>query len=428
MDISKYSASRALAEMKAGRLTPETYVASCVERIAIRDREVNAWACMDPELAMRQARQRDRNGRGGLLEGIPVGFKDVIDTADLPTEYNSPIYKGHRPRWDAAIVALTKKAGGIVMGKTATTEFAYRHPGPARNPHNLRHTPGGSSSGSAAAVADFMVPIAIGTQTGGSTIRPASYCGIVGYKPSFNYINRAGLKFVAESLDHLAVLARSVEDVALFMNAVSGIAMPDLALSPPPSPRVGFCRQPDWEQGDPAMREKLELAARTLARRGAHVSDFVLGAPFDAAADDHMVIIDFEAARALAFEYQNHREKLSSALLEHLEKGWGFSRDQYDAAMARAVEYRAAISKRLNEYDFLLTPGAPGEAPEGLASTGNSLFNRLWSLFGTPCVSVPAYTGPKGLPIGVQIVGPYGADTRTLYWANWVERALAEET
>jgi Asp-tRNA(Asn)/Glu-tRNA(Gln) amidotransferase A subunit family amidase len=428
MDTCKYSASRALAEMRAGKLTPDAYVASCLERIAVRDPEVHAWAHIDPELAMRQARQRDRSGRGGPLEGIPIGFKDVIDTADLPTEYNSPIYRGHRPRWDASIVALAKKAGGIVMGKTATTEFAYRHPGPARNPHNLRHTPGGSSSGSAAAVADFMVPIAIGTQTGGSTIRPASYCGVVGYKPSFNYINRAGLKFVAESLDHLGVMARTVEDVALFMHAVSGIAIPDFASSPPPSPRVGFCRQPIWDRGDPAMREKMELAAQTLVRKGATVREFDLGAQFDTAMDDHAVIIDFEAARAFAFEYENHRDKLSSALIEHVEKGWGFSREQYDEGMARAVEYRALLPRQLREYDFLLTPAAPGEAPEGLASTGQALFNLLWSLFGTPCVTVPAYTGPKGLPIGVQIVGAYGADTQTLYWASWVERALAEES
>ncbi len=425
MDTCKYSASRALAEMRAGKLTPEAYVASCLERIALRDRDVNAWTCIDPEFALRQARQRDRNARGGLLEGIPVGFKDVIDTAELPTEYNSPIYKGHRPRSDAAIVALTRKAGGIVMGKTATTEFAYRHPGPARNPHNLRHTPGGSSSGSAAAVADFMVPIAIGTQTGGSTIRPASYCGVVGYKPSFNVINRSGLKFVAESLDHLGVLARTVEDVALFMHANADIAMPVLESSSSGSPRVGFCRQPGWDQGDPAMHEKLELAARTLALKGSRVTDFVLGPQFDAAMDDHAVIIDFEAARAFAFEYQNHRDKLSPSLLASIETGWRFSREQYDAATARAVEYRARLGQCFNEYDFLLTPSAAGEAPEGLASTGNSLFNRLWTLFGVPCVNVPAYTGPKGLPIGVQIVGQYGADTQTLYWAHWVHRALA---
>jgi amidase len=426
MDTYRYSASRALSEIAAGNLTPEAYVGSCLERIAVRDPEVHAWACIDPELAMRQVRQRAAGARGGLLEGIPIGFKDVIDTAELPTEYNSPIYKGHRPRADASVVALAKKAGAVVLGKTATTEFAYRNPGPARNPHNLRHTPGGSSSGSAAAVADFMVPIALGTQTGGSTIRPASYCGVVGYKPSFNYINRAGLKFVAESLDHIGVFARAVEDVALFMHAVCGIRLPDLKARSR-APRVGFCRQPGWNGLDAAMREKLELAARTLEANGATVSDFVLGSRFDGALDDHAVIIDFEAARALAFEYENHRDRLSSLILENIENGLRYSREQYDGAIARAIEYRAAITRSFSDYDFLLTASAPGEAPEGLASTGNSVYNRLWSLFGTPCVNVPAYTGPKGLPLGVQIVGCYGDDAQTLYWAEWVRRALAEE-
>ncbi|MCC6532396.1 MAG: amidase [Burkholderiales bacterium] len=425
MEPFRYSAAHALTQMRSGELSAEAYVASCLERIESRDRDIHAWAAIDPELALRQARLRDRDHRGGPLHGIPVGFKDVIDTVDLPTQYNSPIYQGHRPAWDAAIVALTKKAGGIVMGKTATTEFAYRHPGPACNPHNVRHTPGGSSSGSAAATADFMVPIALGTQTGGSTIRPASYCGVVGFKPSFNLINRAGLKFVAESLDHLGVLARAVEDVALFVHAVSGIAMPAFAQAPSQRPRIGFCRQPDWDQAERSTQEILEGAARTLALKGATLSELTLGPPFDAAREDHAVIIDFEAARALEFEYQQHRDKLSPPLLASIEAGWRYSRDQYDAAMTRAVGYRTLLASTLREYDFLLTPSAPGEAPEGLASTGNSMFNRLWTLFGVPCVTLPAATGPKGLPVGVQVVGPYGADTRTLYWADWVHRALA---
>jgi len=425
MEACKYSASRAAAEIGAGKLTAEAYVSSCLERIAAREKDIQAWACIDPEFALKQARQRGKEPCRGPLHGIPVGFKDVIDTADLPTEYNSPIYKGHRPKWDAACVALTKKAGGIVMGKTVTTEFAYRNPGPTRNPHNLNHTPGGSSSGSAAAVADFMVPIALGTQTGGSTIRPASYCGIVGYKPSFNLINRAGLKFVAESLDHIGVLARTVEDVALLAHAVSGIAMPAFAKAPSGSPRIGFCRQPHWNEGEPAMHEKLELAASTLAKKGAKIIEYMLAEGFDDVHGDHVVIIDFEAARAFEFEYQNHREKLSPLLLENIENGWRCSRERYDSAMANAVKYRALLAELFNDYDFVLTPAAPGEAPAGIARTGNSIFNRIWTLFGVPCVTVPAYTGPKGLPIGVQIVGPYGSDPQTLYWADWVHRALA---
>ena len=425
MDPCKHSAAQAAAEITAGKLTAEAYVSSCLERIAAREKDVRAWACIDPEFALKQARELDKTPRRGQLHGIPVGFKDVIDTLDLPTQYNSPIYQGHRPGWDAASVALTRKAGGIVMGKTVTTEFAYRYPGPTRNPHNLDHTPGGSSSGSAAGVADFMVPIALGTQTGGSTIRPASYCGIVGYKPSFNLINRAGLKFVAESLDHIGVLARTVEDVALFAHAVSGIAMPAFAEAPARPPRVGFCRQPHWSEGEPAMQEKLELAAITLCKKGAKVTDFILDGELAGIPADHLVIIDFEAARALAFEYQNHRDKLSPLILENIENGWRSPRERYQSAMANAVRYRALFAERFKDYDFVLTPAAPGEAPAGIKRTGNSIFNRIWTLLGVPCVTVPAYTGRKGLPIGVQIVGPYGADPRTLYWAEWVRRALA---
>lgn len=266
MELHELSASEVAARIAAGTLTAEAYVSSCLERIAARENEVRAWACIDPEFALKQARQRDQEPRRGPLHGVPVGFKDVIDTADLPTEYNSPIYQAHRPRADASCVALAKKAGGIVMGKTVTTEFAYRHPGPTRNPHKLSHTPGGSSSGSGAAVADFMVPIALGTQTGGSTIRPAAFCGIVGYKPSFNLINRAGLKFVAESLDHIGVLARTVEDIALFAHAVCGTAMPDFGKPPYGPPRVGFCRQ-HWNAGEPAMHENSSLPHARLRRK-----------------------------------------------------------------------------------------------------------------------------------------------------------------
>lgn len=414
----------AAAEIAAGKLTAEEYVSACLERIAAREKDLRAWTCIDPEFALKQARERDKESRRGPLHGIPVGFKDIIDTVDLPTEYNSPIYQGNRPKWDASCVALTKKTGGIVMGKTATTEFAYRNPAPTRNPHNLGHTPGGSSSGSAAAVAAFMVPIAVGSQTGGSTIRPASFCGIVGYKPSFGVINRAGVKPVAESLDHVGVLARTVEDVALFIHAVTGIAIPDFWAKPANAPRVGFCRQPCWSDGESSMHEKLELAASTLAKKGAKVTELILGREFEGIYDDQVVINDYELARALAFEHQNHREKLSELIRGNIEKGWDVSRERYDVAIRNAMRYRTLFAAMMREYDFLLTPAAAGEALEGIALTGTAVFNRAWTMLGVPCLTVPAYTGPKGLPIGVQIVGRYGADTDSLRWAEWARRAL----
>jgi Asp-tRNA(Asn)/Glu-tRNA(Gln) amidotransferase A subunit family amidase len=428
MEPYEYSASAAAAEIAAGRLSAETYVSSCLERIAARDDDLLAWAFVDPRLALKHARERDRNERRGPLHGIPVGFKDIFDTVDFPTEYNSPIYKGHRPAWDASCVALTGRAGGIVMGKTATTEFAYRNPAPTRNPHNLSHTPGGSSSGSAAAVAAFMVPIAIGSQTGGSTIRPASYCGVVGYKPSFGVINRTGVKPVSESLDTVGVLARTVEDVALFTHAVTGLAHPDFRAATAGAPRIGFCRLPCWDEGDSCMHEKLELAASTLARKGAKLSELVLGKEFDAISDDQVAINDYEVARAMAFEYERHRDRLSAPIREIIERGYRVSRERYEVALGNAMRYRASFAQMMKNYDFVLTPAAAGEAPEGLAQTGSASFNRLWTLLGVPCLTVPAYKGPRGLPIGVQIVGAYGSDCDTLAWTQWTRRRLEEHS
>ena len=254
---SLHSAAEAARRIERGELKSETLVAACLERIATRDEEVRAWAFVDREHALAQARALDRGPRRGPLHGIPVGIKDVIDTAELPTEYNSPIYRGHRPKADAACVMELKRAGAVILGKTATTEFANNHPAPTRNPHNPAHTPGGSSSGSAAAVADFMVPLSLGTQTGGSVIRPAAYCGVAAIKPSFGSINRAGLKFVAESLDTIGLFARTVEDLSLGLEATSGCA----PVSVSGKPRVGLCRTPRWSAASGEVQANLEQAA-----------------------------------------------------------------------------------------------------------------------------------------------------------------------
>ena len=425
MELNSYSASQAAQEILHGSITSVALVTSCLERISAREPEVRAWAYIDPDLALAQARACDRGGSRGPLHGVPVAFKDVIDTADMPTEYHSPIYRGHRPKWDAACVALARKAGAVVLGKTATTEFARSYPPATRNPHNPDHTPGGSSSGSAAAVADHMVPIALGTQTGGSTIRPAAFCGVIGFKPSFNMINRAGLKFAAESLDTIGVIARTVEDVALFTHAVAAMALPDFSVQPDSGARVGLCRTAKWDIADDATHEKLELAAATLGRKGAHVREFTLGEKFAQIYEDHAAIVDYESVRGSAYEYENHREQLSATLARQLESGWNVARERYERAQRNAVRYRQLLSEMLRDYDFLLTPSAPGEAPHGIKSTGNSIFNRCWTLLGVPCVTVPAYQGPHGLPIGVQVVGDHGSDVRTLQWAHWVHRALA---
>lgn len=424
-EFNQLTAGEAARRIAAGRLTCEKLVAACLERIRARDGEVRAWVYCDPEAVLAQARAFDKARPHGALAGVPVGFKDVIDTADMPTGYNSAIYRDHRPRTDAACVALVRRAGGIVLGKTVTTEFASRHPGATRNPHNLAHTPGGSSSGSAAAVADFMVPLAFGTQTGGSTIRPSSYCGIVGYKPSFGTINRAGLKPLAESLDTIGVMARSVEDCARLVHAVSARPLPDLSGKIAQPPRIGLHRTSRWNDASPAAQAALEDAASAFAKHGARVHEMNLPDDFDRLYDDQMLIMNFEASRALLPEYLSHRALLSPHMQKMIPEFLAKPREPYAAALRRARECRGAFADVLSEVDVLLTPSAPGEAPEGISETGSSVFNRNWTLLGVPCVAIPSGRGPKGLPLGVQFVGACEDDERVLRCAHWAAHVLA---
>jgi amidase len=424
-DLNRLTAAEAARQIASGKITSEALVRDCLQRIKLRDSDVRAWVHYEPDAAIAQAKAIDKARPEGPLAGVPVGFKDVIDTHDLPTQYNSPIYRAHRPHIDAAAAALVRHAGGVVLGKTVTTEFATRKPGPTRNPHNLEHTPGGSSSGSAAAVADFMVPLAFGTQTGGSTIRPSAYCGIVGYKPSFGTINRAGLKFVAESLDTIGVMARTVEDCALLVHAVSARALPDLRTKLPHAPRIGFCKTSRWKEASSETRISLETAASSLALAGAEVQDLVLPADFDRLYDEQELIMNFEAARALADERFRYPDMLSEPLRKKLEEHWVMPRARYDDAVGHARECRHAYAAAFSEVDVLLTPSAPGEALKGLESTGSSIFNRNWTLLGAPCVTLPFGRSAQGLPLGIQIVGPYDADARVLQVAEWVRQMLA---
>jgi amidase len=420
----RLSAAEAARRIARGELTSEALVASCLERIAAREQAVQAWAWLDADLALRQARALDREPARRPLHGVPVGIKDIFDTADMPTEYNSPIYRGHRPKWDAACVALLRRGGCVVLGKTVTTEFAHVHPGKTRNPHNPAHTPGGSSSGSAAAVADHMVPLALGTQTGGSVIRPAAFCGAVGCKPSFNTINRAGLKFAAESLDTIGVFSRSAEDAALGLHVLSGRALPDFKQTGARKPRVGLCRTPRWRDADVETHAAIERAAAQLAKAGARVADFELPEGGAALFEEHGKIMNYESARALAWEYLNHPDKISATLRPRIEEGWQISREAYDAARSLARDCRRRLADRMADYDFLITPSAPGEAPATLETTGSSVFNRVWTLLGVPCVTLPFGTGPHKVPLGVQLVGPFDGDSALLAWAHWAERAL----
>ncbi|MDH5534420.1 MAG: amidase [Betaproteobacteria bacterium] len=421
--LHAFSAAEAARLIESRELTAEALAAACFERIAERDDAVRAWAFIHEKQALAAARELDRAPRRSRLHGVPFGIKDIIDTEDLPTEYGSPIYRGHRPRADAACVALLRRAGCLILGKTVTTEFANNHPSMTRNPHDPAHTPGGSSSGSAAAVADRMVPLALGTQTGGSVIRPAAYCGAFALKPSFGSINRQGTKFVAESLDTIGVFSRTAEDLALALEILSGRPAPDFA-SFTGKPRIGLCRTPRWQDADALSQANLEHAARLLAKAGATVSDFELPPGSEALFDRHGVIMGYESARALAWEYLTYPEQISTSLKPRLDEAWQITRADYDAVRETARQCRRALADRMRDVDFLLTPSAPSEAPRSHESTGDPVFNRAWTLFGVPCVTVPHGKGAHGLPLGIQLVGPFDGDSALLGWAHWATAAL----
>ena len=415
-----------LAPLQSGEMTCEEATTICLTRIEQREPDVRAWAHIDPAQAIAEARRRDRDGVRGPLFGLSIGVKDIFNTADMPTEFGSPIYRGHRPSADSACVAILRAAGAVVLGKTVTTEFATTYRGKTRNPRHLDRTPGGSSSGSAAAVADGMVPAALGTQTMGSIIRPAAYCGVVGFKPSFGLINRAGVKPQAESLDTIGVLANGVEDAALLTAVLCG-ADPvsfDGVVSRPP--RIFLYRGPDWTKIEKCADEALAMAATRLADAGAVIQDAGSPAILRNALAAHLEIVCFELARSLSFEWHRHRPQLSATLCGLIEFGRAISFESYLSAQSAAALAREWFAKTFAQADLWMTASAPGEAPLGLESTGDPIHNRLWSLLHGPALTVPFGTGPGGLPLGVQLIGPFNGDAAFLRSARWVETQLAE--
>lgn len=418
--LSATAAARAIAD---GKLTCEALVASCLERITTREGDVHAWAYIDPAQALAAARAIDKLPRRSRVHGIPVGIKDVIDTHDMPTEYGSPIYKGNAPACDAACVAQIREFGGLILGKTVSTEFATRHPNKTRHPLNPLRSPGGSSSGSAAAVADFMVPVALGTQTSSSIIRPAAYCGVVGFKPSFGLINRAGLKFLSESLDTIGILSRTVPDASLILEELTGLPPTPFGGSGNARPRVGLCRTPWWSEADDATRENLERATRKLAAAGAHVSELVLDSGFDELNRVQIEISSYEFFRALSFERTRHPELISSPLTSRIAAGGKITRNQYEAGCAAAERGRARIADVFRDYDILLAPSARGEAPT-VDITGDPTFGLLWTLLRLPCLTLPFGNGPLGLPLGVQLIAASGHDQSLLMHAEWSRQVL----
>jgi Asp-tRNA(Asn)/Glu-tRNA(Gln) amidotransferase A subunit family amidase len=423
--LHELTASAAAACIAQGQITSEQLIRACLERIAVREAVVGAWAYLDPEKALAQARQRDRHPSSGTLQGVPFGIKDIIDTFDMPTAYGSPIYAGHQPRHDAACVALGRAAGGVLVGKTLTTEFANVHAGKTANPHDPRRTPGGSSSGSAAAVADYMVPLAIGTQTTASTIRPASFCGIFGYRPTYGDLSCSGVRQCAGSLDTIGLYARSIEDIALYRDVLLGVPPTLLAADLMSPPRLGFCRTPMWSRLEAYTGPLLEQGVARLARAGATVKDITLSPEFAQIQEAQRWIASFEFARNFTYEVLYHEDQLSAELRQgRIADGQACTLERYRWAHSHAAHCRKLLAQVFVEVDILLTPAAAGEAPVGLHATGDASFSAIWTTMHVPAMSLPAFTGPNGLPIGMQVIGAHGADRRLFEAARWVYRHI----
>jgi Asp-tRNA(Asn)/Glu-tRNA(Gln) amidotransferase A subunit family amidase len=430
----------AVADIREGRITSAELVSACLERIGEVDAAVQAWAFLDRDHAMRQAEAADQHRKAGKalgpLHGVPVGVKDIFDTADMPTELGSPLWTGRTPRRDAAAVARLRAAGAVIMGKTVTTEYAHYQPGKTTNPHDPTRTPGGSSSGSAAAVAACMVPGAIGSQTNGSVIRPAAFCGVFGYKPTHGLIPRSGALLLSRTLDHVGVFARTVEDTALLAETLAGfddedpdtrpIARPPLAAvatSPPPlPPRLAFVRTPAWEHAESETREAFAELVREL---GEAVAEVELGPSFARVVAMHRTIMDVEMAHNLGRDYDKGGERLSAVLRQLIERGRRCPAVDYAAAVAGIPTLNDALDPVFDEFDAIVTPAAPGEAPRGLASTGNPVFCTTWTYLGTPALTLPLFRSAAEMPLGVQLVGRRGNDARLLRTARWLVATLA---
>lgn len=374
-------------------------VEECLARIAEREPLVQAWEVVDAEGALAAP-------RGGPLRGLPVGIKDLIDTADLPTTYGSPIFRGHRPARDAACVAALKKAGAVILGKTVTSEFALFHPGKTRNPRDLSRTPGGSSSGSAAAVADGMVPAALGSQTAASIVRPASFCGCIGWKPTFGLLPMQGVRPMAPSLDTLGFFVRDLSLVAPLYEALAGVTLRERDAKP----RLALCRTEAWPQAEPATRAAIEREARALGA----TEEVTLGPGL---VEAQMAIMGAEAAEAMR---DLPEAQLSSKLRAFLAAGRAVTPAQVQAARERVITGVLELERALQSRDALITPAAAGEAPADLTITGDPLFSRIWTLLGAPCASLPLLQGPAGMPLGVQLVGRRGDDETLLAAARWI--------
>ncbi|MFB6416722.1 MULTISPECIES: amidase [Bradyrhizobium] len=438
MSLNTLGLTEAAAGIRDGRFSSVELVADCLRRIDEVDGDIRAWAFLDRDHAMRQAQAADdhrKHGKAvGPLHGVPVGIKDIFDTGDMPTEFGSELWAGRTPRSDAAAVARLRAAGAVILGKTVTTEYAYYNPGKTRNPHNTDHTPGGSSSGSAAAVAALMAPGAIGSQTNGSVIRPAAFCGVVGFKPTHGLIPRSGALELSRTLDHVGVFGRSVADVALLAEVLVGFDQEDpdtrpvasppfsaiAASEPPLPPRFAFVRSPVWDQAEPVTRAAFPELVEAL---GEACSEVELGPSFDRAIDMHRIIMEVDMAHNLRRDYQRGGDRLSTRLRQAIERGRAHLALDYRDALSAIAPLNQTLDHIFDEYDAILTPAAPGAAP-AVETTGNPSFCTLWTYLGVPAISLPLMSSETGLPLGLQLVGRRGNDARLLRTAHWLVRTI----
>ena len=442
MTLNELSATEAIGKIRDGEITSEDLVQACLDRIDQVDGEIEAWAHLKPDYALDQARmldaQRQAGGPVGPLHGIPVAIKDIFDTESLPTENGTVLDSGRQPMKDCRVVSLLEEAGAVIMGKTVSTELAVLGPGKTKNPHNPAHTPGGSSSGSAAAVASYMVPLAIGSQTNGSVIRPASFCGIVGFKPSHGLIPRTGVLALSAPLDTVGTYARSIEDVALLTELLvahdpgdkdtRARAHPPLsrtaAEEPPMTPMIAFAKTAVWDQ---AEEETQEAFGELIELLGDDCSDLPLSEPFDHALDLHRNIMHADLAKSLAGYYQRGKDKLTDRLCEMIEFGQKVSAVDYNKALEGRELLNTGLNLVFDFYDVIITPASPGPAPVGLDTTGSAVFNTLWTFTGVPAITLPLMQGENGMPLGVQLIGPRGDDARLLRTARWLTSRVADD-
>ena len=424
MNLIKISAVNALEMMQKGEITSEEYVTAFLDHIKNREPDVGAWIFLDPEMALQQAREADKRRRdksSGKLNGLPIGIKDIIDTKDMPTENGSLIHKDRRPPEDAHLVKLLRDAGAVIMGKCVTTEFALSAPGKTKNPKDLECTPGGSSSGSAAAVSDYMIPLAIGSQTGGSVLRPASFTGILGLKPTFGTISRSGMSPISERLDHPGIYANSIDDIRLVASVILSYDKKDLDMDSNYSFRnasnlkkplkFAFIKGPVWGSGDQDMQEKIK---QFVDNSNLEIASVELGDDFIEAARCHEIIMNGSISRSLANYYENNKSKLHPFTIARFEAGKSVSTNSYIDAIEKAKKMKQTLSEIFLKFDAIITPAAPGQAPRDLMNTGNAIFNGYWTMLGVPAISLPLLEGKDGLPIGIQVITSWNKEAELL--------------